>query len=101
EDAWCADEDFARFADAKLDTCKRMADGMKTDGAVALGRGQRAGLALPIELLQIQAEAAEIKEGVLADRLARRIAALRAGQAQMIFDRAIDQSFAGRIPKAR
>ena len=71
---------------------------MQPHRAIALGRGQRAILALPVELLEVEAEAAEIEEGVLADGLARRVAALGAGQPQVVLDRAIDQRLAYRLP---
>ena len=98
EHARRADEDLACPGDADFDARQRMSHGMQPHRAVALGGGQRAILALPIELLQVEAEAAEIEEGVLADGLARRVAALGAGKPQVVLDRAIDQRLAYRLP---
>ena len=86
------------LADADFDARQRMPHRVQPYRAVALCRSQRASLALSVELLEVEAEAPEIEKGVLAHCIARRVAALGAGQAQMILDRAVDQDLAHGFP---
>ena len=65
--------------------------------AFGLRRRERRGLGLPIELLELDAEAAKKQKRVLAHRLAAGESALGASKAEKILDRSVDQYLAERL----
>src|SRR5690606_19328403 len=94
ENAVCANEDFPVIVDLDLDAGQRLADGVQLPVAGALCSCERAILGLAIELLQVEPQRAEEKEGILANRLARRVGTLGTGKAEIVAQRREHQKIA-------
>src|SRR2546428_3376897 len=100
EDAGALVEHLALGRDLQLDALDRRADGVQAHLAIALDRDEHARLGHAVELLDVDAEAAEEDEDLGADRLAGRVGAAHAPQAEVVAQRAVDEQPAERIERA-
>ena len=93
-------EHLALLRDPDLHPRGGNADGVVAHLAVGLKRHQRRRLGLPVELLEVDADAAEEAEQFGPDRLARGVAHPHPPESERVLERAVDQHVADPVEEA-